>query len=46
MCGIGGFYNLKLNTDSLHFMQDAMAHRGPDDRGIFFRLKSPLGLHM
>jgi asparagine synthase (glutamine-hydrolysing) len=39
MCGIVGIYNYKLdrlvNVDVVIKMCDAIAHRGPDDRGIY-----------
>jgi len=36
VCGICGFVSRqKISIDELHEMNDAMAHRGPDDRGAF-----------
>jgi len=44
MCGIIGFANLDVSKEALIAMRDAMAHRGPDDVGIFFDRESSVGL--
>lgn len=39
MCGISGWYlkqGERRDQSHLHAMADAMAHRGPDDRGYYF----------
>jgi len=41
MCGIAGFYNYgetssEAGESSVRSMGDALAHRGPDDEGVFF----------
>jgi asparagine synthase (glutamine-hydrolysing) len=39
MCGISGWYlkhGEQLDQSHLHAMADAIAHRGPDDRGYYF----------
>ena len=45
MCGIAGYYNFKGNVDCERFenMVDIIKHRGPDDRGTFFRDGLALG---
>ena len=46
MCGISGIYGLK-NTEVAHSylsaMNDAIAHRGPDDDGLFVQENIALG---
>ena len=37
MCGIAGYYgNKKVDRDKFDNMVDIIAHRGPDDRGVFY----------
>lgn len=45
MCGIAGYYNFKGNVNRERFekMIDIIAHRGPDDRGSFYRQGLALG---
>lgn len=45
MCGIAGYYNFKGDVDRERFenMVDIIEHRGPDDRGTFFRSGLALG---
>ena len=41
MCGIAGVLSANLDTqveEKLFLMQEAMHHRGPDDRGIFLHV--------
>lgn len=38
MCGINGIFNLDVNgnwTENVRRMNDALAHRGPDDSGVY-----------
>jgi asparagine synthase (glutamine-hydrolysing) len=48
MCGIAGFWLRKETghepTQLLHRMGNTLAHRGPDDSGIFFDKNAGLGL--
>jgi len=49
MCGIVGVYNygnpgMRLQSDTLVRMRDTMAHRGPDDAGIYVSPDGKLGL--
>ncbi|MBZ5523429.1 MAG: asparagine synthase (glutamine-hydrolyzing) [Acidobacteriia bacterium] len=48
MCGISGFWQNKRGDEDprqlLHRMGDAIAHRGPDDSGIFYDDSAGLGL--
>ena len=48
MCGIAGFWLRKETgdepTEILHRMGNTLAHRGPDDSGIFFDKNAGLGL--
>ena len=48
MCGIAGFWLRKETghepTEVLHRMGNTLAHRGPDDSGIFFDQDAGLGL--
>lgn len=48
MCGIAGFWLQKRRADSpeqmLARMADSLAHRGPDDSGIFYEESSRVGL--
>lgn len=45
MCGILGSYNIKGIDRSLFDKQlDAISHRGPDDRGTWFREDGSIGL--
>ena len=49
MCGIVGVYSygnpgLPLEADTLARMRDTMAHRGPDDAGVFVSPNGMLGL--
>lgn len=38
MCGICGFISRQeITADELHIMNDTMAHRGPDNRGIIIK---------
>ena len=39
MCGISGAIDLNFNINESHFerMLNALAHRGPDDKGIFYK---------
>tara|TARA_Y100001970_G_scaffold293438_1_gene440204 strand:- start:9841 stop:11661 length:1821 start_codon:yes stop_codon:yes gene_type:complete len=46
MCGIVGIINLKnksIDTSSIHLMMDKIAHRGPDDQGVFVEKNFGLG---
>ncbi|MBS1532642.1 MAG: asparagine synthase (glutamine-hydrolyzing) [Bacteroidetes bacterium] len=46
MCGITGFYQFKNTPDArnhLKLMTDQLAHRGPDDEGIYCNEKIGLG---
>ncbi len=45
MCGIAGYYNFKgdVNRERFEKMIDIIAHRGPDDRGSFYRQGLALG---
>ena len=44
MCGICGKYSPDgVQTDDVHKMLDAIAHRGPDDSGIYVRGRIGLG---
>jgi len=45
MCGIVGFFNREKRFDLLEDMLEALSHRGPDDRGMYFdeRCKIHLG---
>ena len=43
MCGISGF-NGDFDEPLLHKMNHAIAHRGPDDSGIYWSRKKKLGL--
>lgn len=39
MCGIAGIFNFngkEVNLDTINLLTDAVAHRGPDGRGIWF----------
>ena len=48
MCGIAGYWETKSSqehpVDVLNRMGAALAHRGPDDSGIFHDLKAGIGL--
>lgn len=44
MCGIAGFINSKWGESELHKMNEAIAHRGPDAKGIFYDASEGLGL--
>ena len=48
MCGIAGFWLRKETghepTEILHRMGNTLAHRGPDDSGIFFDKNAGMGL--
>jgi asparagine synthase (glutamine-hydrolysing) len=48
MCGIAGIFDFRkdecIDVTSLHRMCDVMAHRGPDDEGIFARGRIGLGM--
>lgn len=48
MCGIAGFWPRKRlakpSAEILRHMGDALAHRGPDDSGVFFDDSSGIGL--
>jgi asparagine synthase (glutamine-hydrolysing) len=48
MCGIGGIVNFEDSaeklTDKLLEMQSCIAHRGPDDRGLYVDQRHPTGL--
>src|SRR5437762_1907980 len=48
MCGIAGLYNFlslaPINKDLLDYMCRVIAHRGPDDQGIY--IDGPVGLGM
>ena len=48
MCGIAGFwgdgYNHNEASVILNEMGSSIAHRGPDDSGVFFDERSGLGL--
>ena len=35
MCGIAGFYNLHISEELFEGCLDKLAHRGPDDRGVW-----------
>lgn len=45
MCGICGFFDKKreLGEETLHRMNEAQGHRGPDDSGLFFQEGVGLG---
>ena len=47
MCGLVGLYNSNQKEDSgkliLQNMADAIMHRGPDDKGIWFEPNIGLG---
>lgn len=46
MCGIAGIYNTKkepVSQNSIKKMTDAMAHRGPDDEGVYTNSNVGLG---
>lgn len=46
MCGIAGiidhFDNINLLSDNLHFMQDSLIPRGPDEKGIYISKSAAL----
>jgi len=44
MCGIAGFINSKWGESELHKMNDAIAHRGPDAKGIYYEASEGFGL--
>ncbi|MER3426282.1 MAG: asparagine synthase (glutamine-hydrolyzing) [Thermoleophilia bacterium] len=46
MCGITGFWDFRKITTKADLlkMTDTLAHRGPDDSGIFFDFKQGVGL--
>ena len=48
MCGLLGFFSGCFNPDKatrlLQQMADSMAHRGPDDSGVWFDQQSQIGL--
>lgn len=47
MCGIAGkinFHNLPVETRDIKRMTDALAHRGPDDEGLYISPRRNLGL--
>src|SRR5579884_740298 len=48
MCGIAGFWKTRASkenpVDSLNRMGAALAHRGPDDSGVFYDGQAGLGL--
>ena len=49
MCGIAGVYNygkpgLPLQAETIVRMRDTMAHRGPDDAGLYMSADGRLGL--
>ncbi|HVA98215.1 MAG TPA: asparagine synthetase B, partial [Bacteroidia bacterium] len=46
MCGINGIYGIKNSEEAqskLKKMNDALAHRGPDDEGVYFANEMALG---
>ncbi len=43
MCGIAAVYNLNISQDLFSDCLDRMAHRGPDDRGIWYDDKCLIG---
>jgi len=43
MCGILGAVNYNINESHFEKMLDALAHRGPDDTGIFYKKPVILG---
>lgn len=45
MCGITGFYSSthEISIESLHAATNAIAHRGPDGQGIFYKNNIGLG---
>jgi asparagine synthase (glutamine-hydrolysing) len=44
MCGIAGFINTSWDESQLHQMNDAIAHRGPDAKGVFYESNLGVGL--
>jgi len=44
MCGILGIVNLNIKKDILIKMRDLMAHRGPDDSGLWINKDATVGL--
>ena len=49
MCGIGGFYSLNSQAlpsgaNYLQVMGNLLAHRGPDDSGVWLSQKKSVGL--
>jgi asparagine synthase (glutamine-hydrolysing) len=49
MCGIGGFYSLNSQAlpsgaNYLQVMGNLLAHRGPDDSGVWLSQKQSVGL--
>jgi len=47
MCGICGFFNRikqsPVSIEQIDKMTDAMSHRGPDDRGVYYNNRGALG---
>lgn len=47
MCGIAGIYHLdgkKVDKDQIDLLTDAVSHRGPDGRGVWFNADNDLAL--
>ncbi|MES2838450.1 MAG: asparagine synthase (glutamine-hydrolyzing) [Bacteroidota bacterium] len=48
MCGIAGIFNFditkQVNTSSIDLLTDAVKHRGPDGRGVWFNTEKNLAL--
>jgi asparagine synthase (glutamine-hydrolysing) len=44
MCGIVGFAGLRIEPETFEAMNATMAHRGPDDRGLWFSPGNDVGL--